>query len=209
MKTTSSGWRTSTSAADAWLRYFLTAAECPLLGVKWTLRGPVAMSAYDPRRTSDASSTIESRLFMSGAHHRILVFASNVFAAERHTRWQQGLAIARSAAMDKLRCPLLVKSGHFDHKARDIRFAPESGHQTTPPSCRSTALRSSPAVDHNVRIEPLRIENGPQGWTPYGPLLPQQIAMVNDLPSFSNTPSCIASVVRWCNTGSIRRCCVI
>ena len=142
------------------------------------------MSAYDPRRTSDASSTIESRLFMSGAHHRILVFASNVFAAERHTRWQQGLAIARSAAMDKLRCPLLVKSGHFDHKARDIRFAPESGHQTTPPSCRSTALRSSPAVDHNVRIEPLRIENGPQGWTPYGPLLPQQIAMVNDLPSF-------------------------
>jgi hypothetical protein len=76
------------------------------------------MSAYDPKRTSDASSTIESRLFMSGARHRILVFASNVFAAKRHTRWQQGLAIARSAAMDKLRCPLWVKSGHFDHKAR-------------------------------------------------------------------------------------------
>jgi hypothetical protein len=41
----------------------------------------------------------------------------------------------------------------------------------------------------------------------HGPLLPQQIAMVNDLPSFINTPCCISSVVRWCNTGSIRRCC--
>jgi hypothetical protein len=28
----------------------------------------------------------------------------------------------------------------------------------------------------------------------YGPLLPQQIAMVNDLPSFSNTPCPIASL---------------
>src|SRR5262245_14233579 len=37
----------------------------------------------------------KSRLFMSDAHHRILVFASNVFAAEPHTRCQQGLAIAR------------------------------------------------------------------------------------------------------------------
>jgi hypothetical protein len=36
----------------------------------------------------------------------------------------------------------------------------------------------------------------------HGPLLPQQIAMVNDLPSFINTPCCISSVVRWCNTGS-------
>jgi hypothetical protein len=44
---------------------------------------------------------LESRLFMSGAHHRILVFASNVFAAERHTRWQQGLAIARVPSKNK------------------------------------------------------------------------------------------------------------
>jgi hypothetical protein len=43
-------------------------------------------------------------------------------------------------------------------------------------------------------------QNGPQGWTPYGPLLPQQIAMVNDLPSFVNTPYRISSVGRWCNT---------
>jgi len=208
VKTTSSGWRTSTSAADAWLRYFLTAAECPLLGVKWTLRGPVAMSAYDPRRTSDASSTIESRLFMSGAHHRIwsspLTFSrrSAILVGNRASRSHGALRWTNFDVRFWSKADILTIR-------RDIRFAPESGHRTTPPSCRSTALRSSPAVDHNVRIEPLRIENGPQGWTPYGPLLPQQIAMVNDLPSFSNTPSCIASVVRWCNTGSIRRCCVI
>jgi hypothetical protein len=76
---------------------------------------------------------------------------------------------------------------------------PAREHRTRPPSCRSTALRSGPAVDYNVRIEPRRVENGPQGWTPYGPLLPQQIAMVNDLPSFSTTPSCIPSVGRWSN----------
>ena len=34
---------------------------------------------------------------------------------------------------------------------------------------------------------------------PYGPLLPQQVVMVNDLPSFVNTPYRISSFGRWCN----------
>jgi hypothetical protein len=83
---------------------------------------------------------------------------------------------------------------------RHDRSTPEREHRTRPLSCRSTALRSGPAVDHNVRIEPRRVENGPQGWTPYGPLLPQQILMVERPAFFVNTPYRISSVGRWCNT---------
>jgi ABC-type uncharacterized transport system substrate-binding protein len=39
------------SRADALLVVAETLNQCPLLGAKRTLRGPAAMSAFDPKRT--------------------------------------------------------------------------------------------------------------------------------------------------------------
>jgi hypothetical protein len=47
--------------------------------------------------------------------------------------------------------------------------------------------------------ELLRNKTARNGWSRHGPLLPQQTAMVNDLPSFVNTLYRISSVGRWCN----------
>jgi hypothetical protein len=78
-----------------------------------------------------------------------------------------------------------MAASHVAHKHDDDRAKDDPAHM------KRIITRKRPATDGRR----------------HGPLLPQQIAMVNDLPSFINTPCCISSVVRWCNTGSIRRCC--
>jgi hypothetical protein len=105
-----------------------------------------------------------------------------------HTDSELGLGQKQTFAPQKAMSPLPPKADMDRDKSVRVR-ARLSVRRIVVPKRR---LEIRPVHAHN--------RNGPQGWTPYGPLLPQQIAMVNDLPSFVNTPYRISSVGRWCNT---------